>query len=98
MRELRSFPELDDKMNSSAVSIIKLNHNHLTAVPDLSAFGNLKYLDLSYNKITQLPERGFQGLRRLKTLDLSMNEGLTLSDATIHHKAFGDLLRLKVLK
>ena len=95
---LEEFPGSVGALNTSDVHEIKLNHNQLVAVPDLSVFRNLKHLDISYNKITQLPSPAFRGLNKLESLDLSMNDGFILSDEAIHHEAFHTLGNLKTLK
>ncbi|KAF6037297.1 hypothetical protein EB796_004377 [Bugula neritina] len=39
-------------LNTTGIRVLKLNHNHLNSIPDLSPFTDLESLDLSYNKIS----------------------------------------------
>lgn len=88
-----------ESWSTSGITVLKLNNNQLTEIPDLSKFINLQQLDLSYNRITQLPETAFEGLFELRSLNIEMNKGLILSEHSVTSKVFGgNFGKLKTLR
>lgn len=55
------------------LTILTLHKNHLSAIPSLSAFSNLKNLSLGDNRIVSFTLESFRGLHSLATLELSRN-------------------------
>ena len=95
--ELQEF-SIPPNINISEVETLKLNHNELSTVPNLTLFGNLHTLDLSFNRIHRLQSDAFYGLTELEYLDISMNENFSLSNLTVNQTAFQSLQNLKIIK
>ena len=69
----------------------------LLSVPDFMGHAFLTELDLSRNKIRSIPANAFQKVKKLELLDITYNDGLTLSNETIHDEAFSILGKLHTL-
>ncbi|XP_034566770.1 vasorin b isoform X2 [Notolabrus celidotus] len=61
---------------------------------DFDGMENLEMLDLSQNKLTELPERGFEPLTSLRNLDLSSNQITHISEECFHGMALLERLYL----
>ncbi|KAF6021714.1 hypothetical protein EB796_019979 [Bugula neritina] len=84
-------------LNTIGIRVLKLNHNHLNSIPDLSPFTDLEFLDLSYNKISFIGPFIFSSNTRLLHLNISFNNSL-LSNETISRDSFKGLTTLKTLR
>ena len=89
---------LPPDFNTSIITTLILKDNQLRLIPELSALGNLENLDLSGSEIRSVTDSDLLGLHRLIQLDLSMNEGFTLSNDSITPTAFRHVPKLKTLK
>ncbi|KAF6021325.1 hypothetical protein EB796_020371 [Bugula neritina] len=84
-------------LNTTGIRVLKLNHNHLNSIPDLSPFTDLESLDLSYNKISFIGPLAFFSNTRLLHLNISFNN-ILLSNETISRDSFKGLTTLKTLR
>jgi len=84
-------------LNTTGIRVLKLNHNHLNSIPDLSPFTDLESLDLSYNKISFIGPFVFASNTRLLHLNISFNN-ILLSNETISRDSFKGLTTLKTLR
>jgi Leucine-rich repeat (LRR) protein len=72
-RQLGVLPEMP---SLTKLQVLSANTTLLTAVPDLSAFTELVTLELGINRISSIPD-SIGGCKKLKTLGVFGNEGLT---------------------
>ncbi len=76
---------------SESVHEIDLSHQQIAHIPPLSAYKELKKLDLSYNKLEAFPKALFE-ITQLEELSLTGNPFKTIPEELFH------LVRLKILK
>nr|XP_053626930.1 leucine-rich repeats and immunoglobulin-like domains protein 1 [Cherax quadricarinatus] len=79
---LTTFPIL-----THALMEVDLSHNKVVEVgkSTFKRARKLLHLNLAFNRLTQLHERDFVGLRTLRTLDVSHNRLLHIAPATFNH-------------
>ncbi|VDM42207.1 unnamed protein product [Toxocara canis] len=77
-KELRQFPE--PETIPADVQMINISHNKIAAIPADFKFWlpDIRILDISFNELRRVPF--FEGLFRLRTLDLSNNHVSSLPD------------------
>lgn len=62
------------ELDELKLEFLNLSHNNLRSIDGISNLPNLKYLDLSRNKIEKLEENHFSTFRKLTSLNLSFNK------------------------
>lgn len=80
------------------VSQLILSKNSISTIPDniFGDYGNMTFLDLSFNRITQLGKYSFSGLNNLKVMNLEMNQ-IRYMNTSIDLEAFHPLTHLSAL-
>ncbi len=82
---------LDEIENPTRVTYLDLQSSEITRIDEIAKFKNIRYLRLSENRLTEVPEVVWT-LKNLETLDLRRNQLTRISPA------IGDLKKLTQLK
>ena len=77
------------------IVVLNLSKNRLATLIDFGCITRLTYLDLSYNRISQIKKSHFEGLSYLKDLILSHNKISYIQPETFNHNSLG-LINLDV--